>query len=641
MPIFQPQLQDRSAPTYIKPGVVDKSTAGLISDLGGMALDAYKGYQIADIERQQEETMNAYLTGNVEHFDPAAQQAIDEAGKDVGIAAIAEEEAWNLAAKTPEGAFDAITSAEQNLAKSQKKLSAALEQGVITGDEFNARIMSNLREAINRNPGFEQELVNQTRRVMEYSGMSDFMKLVNSQKDAASEQAKQMMGIYVDAIKQAEVSPEDFGGDLRAAGEYAIRINAERKQVTDAKAQLEMLKGRGELNRQIVDQVVASPNFGKSMSVDLAMLHSNISRNMESGAYLVNKPAHLSDTDAQLIGIKQNIESSRALVRSMIAQGSEASRPALNDYMKQLDAIEALHSDIALGKYDAAKKTAMLAAAEASYKLPLAQGDAQTTQLNKLMSTLEHLKNATGMFPEKIDQGFINQLGQQIQQQIQYVQGYAPAPLAGVDLSTSTGQKVAITSMALIQPDTAIGMSAEKAIGTNSATINGVLRQFNDITDKKQYSQLTDLLVEQINSNTTRLGKPVSSMMDEASGKALSTHLETSIGQIARVGAVHYDASLNKFTVVDSSGKMLEEPTRKFNKMATALHSVKGLTGDVDIDTFGADLARIAKEGRRELTGIKPITQQSPLTIRETGGTEPGTWSIESGTGASKNWWED
>ena len=472
-------------------------------------------------------------------------------------------------------------------------------------------MLSNLREAINRNPGFEKELVAQTTKIMEYSGMSNFMKLQASLKDAKQKEQDALNGIYVAAIKEAGLDPADYGGSIQLAGQAASKIIQERKGVSDTLQKLKVLTETNQLTREIVDKIVASPGWQASQQTAYTMLHSTLQNNLSSGAYRTSKQQGMTDVDADLIGVTKDIQAQRRLITSMVAQGSAASKPALDDYMKQLDTMEALYKDIITGKYNATEKENKLKALEASVKLPFATGMVQLNYMNQITSSLEHLRNATGQFPN-IDKNLTDGISNYLTAQMRFLQGMGPAPLANVDTSNKSGQNVANFAMSLTIPEKAIGMTRAQVVTMNSGNITNVLKSIDSITDKDQYSKMTDILVANVNSLTDAEGKPASinKIISPESAQQLASHLERSLGNVARSGVIDYNAATNSFNIVNESGAIQPAATDKFNKMFKALQSIKGVTEDADVDKYGTAIVDMSKR----------MTQPAGTSVQQTDG---------------------
>ena len=166
MPVFQPQLEQRSAPTYVKPGVVDKSTAGLIENLGEIATEGYSQYQEYALESKIEEEMD-------QHF----------AGVESGQKAVVFQEGGL------EGSFQ----------RELDKYKQAKDEGRIDVRELEARILARTREAINRNPGLTSRLLKRADQVLELSGAASY---INASKEAQKAEQDQLAKVDTEIRSQ-------------------------------------------------------------------------------------------------------------------------------------------------------------------------------------------------------------------------------------------------------------------------------------------------------------------------------------------------------------------------------------------------------------------------------------------------------
>lgn len=157
-----------SGASFISQGVQDNSgalrtqaTTGLIKNVGEMGIDAYKGYQIADVEAEQEKVIQDYM----DRRNPE-QLKIEAAGLETQRASM-------LLQGVPEEEVNPVTAKmRETLARYQK----AKDQGLMTPEDFTDRTLSVLRTATNRNPGLFKELSDQASKVLQLSGITDVVK---------------------------------------------------------------------------------------------------------------------------------------------------------------------------------------------------------------------------------------------------------------------------------------------------------------------------------------------------------------------------------------------------------------------------------------------------------------------------------
>jgi len=206
---YQPVMSEASFKGYEQQSIVDKGDAlkiqgqtGLIGELSRMGLDAWKGYEVAKIEKEQEGVIDDYMTQN----HPVPDQS---------------------PAKPPieQGHLDSVT-----------KLQRAYEQGAMTPDEFQTRILSTTKDAVNRAPGFYPELIEHSKKVLELSGIAGVLKADMTAKEDASKQMETYSKNIFDAAESYNI-PRDYSkaSDVSYLSDLNSQINkaAERKLAAD------------------------------------------------------------------------------------------------------------------------------------------------------------------------------------------------------------------------------------------------------------------------------------------------------------------------------------------------------------------------------------------------------------------------
>lgn len=234
MPTFQPILQQQGgASTYIRPGVEDRSkatsiqaTTGLIGAVAQEGLAIHQGYQEASLEKDIESEISSYFAKNKQY-----EQGL-EAGKEAGAYQIERESLFDIADK--EGVpVDEITSVEKKLNDRLSTYKTAMEQGKMSIDELEARILSVTREAINRNPGLTDVLLKRADRVLELSGASSYIKAAKqAEVDAAKQQAEMLKNIR-ELADQHNIPYNPFNPDYNAITQQVNEIKVQ-KQAADA-----------------------------------------------------------------------------------------------------------------------------------------------------------------------------------------------------------------------------------------------------------------------------------------------------------------------------------------------------------------------------------------------------------------------
>ena len=164
-------------------GVVDQSGAmrtqaltGLVSSVGQMGLEAYQGYQMAQLETGIEAEIDAYMAPKV-----AEQSALE-----AGALAKSVDQMWNRFDTT----IEEVNPVERQIQGKLKEYKLAKDQGVMTPEEFSSRVLTVTREAINKNPGLMPELKAHAEKVLELSGIASIQKQDQANLKSAQEKLK-------------------------------------------------------------------------------------------------------------------------------------------------------------------------------------------------------------------------------------------------------------------------------------------------------------------------------------------------------------------------------------------------------------------------------------------------------------------
>lgn len=166
---------DTSAAKFVRKPVADESSNIILGTTLGMASDAYEGYQLADLEKEQEGVINEYMTSKAK----LEQQVIDVATIKGAIDNI-----WEKATSVEE-LDEKASPIEKDFAEKTNKLNLALQQGVMTPAQFQDRILATTREAVNRNPGLYDKLLQHSKKMLGLSGIEGVLDA-----DIASQKAQ-------------------------------------------------------------------------------------------------------------------------------------------------------------------------------------------------------------------------------------------------------------------------------------------------------------------------------------------------------------------------------------------------------------------------------------------------------------------
>ncbi len=153
---------DPSIGRHITPGVEDKSAAILMGTIGKVGEETYKGYQLADVEKNQEQVISDYM----DRTHPE-QLTIETGGLKKDIDSI-----WGSLDAT----IEEVNPIEKQFQSNVARLKSAVDQGVMSPAEFSNRTLTVLREAVNKNPGLMAPLAEHAQKVLELSGIQGIVK---------------------------------------------------------------------------------------------------------------------------------------------------------------------------------------------------------------------------------------------------------------------------------------------------------------------------------------------------------------------------------------------------------------------------------------------------------------------------------
>lgn len=175
MATFQPILNQSSTKPFISPGVQDNSMAQLIGDLGKMGVEAYTGYQGAQLEGAIEQETLDFFSQN-QAYDEGVQAGVDAEGVSKGIDSF-----WK-GAETNIADVNDLNVLERGFREKMDKYASAMKQGKMSADQLYARIISTTREHVSRNPWLQKELLKTADNYLELTGLGGYIK--EAQKNA-------------------------------------------------------------------------------------------------------------------------------------------------------------------------------------------------------------------------------------------------------------------------------------------------------------------------------------------------------------------------------------------------------------------------------------------------------------------------
>lgn len=161
----QMSAANTGAAKFVKQPVQDQSKNMMLGSALELAGEAYKGQQVASLEKAQESVIDEYLQPR-------------QLEQDIGALEAATDNIWKRIDKDASYSPDVadLTGIEKTLTEKLDKLRLAKEQGLMSPQDFTNRILATTREAVNRNPGLYNELKQHSSRVLEMSGIMDVVK---------------------------------------------------------------------------------------------------------------------------------------------------------------------------------------------------------------------------------------------------------------------------------------------------------------------------------------------------------------------------------------------------------------------------------------------------------------------------------
>lgn len=326
---------------FIRQPVADESKVDLLKNVLGQAGEAYQGYQLASLEKEQEAVIDEYISSKQ---NPAI---IAETEDDIGALDAAAEGLWNRVASQPDYQPDVtdFSGVERTLNEKLAKLKAAKDQGVMSPDEFANRILATTREAVARNPGLYQELKQHSARVLELSGITDIIRSDLEQAKSAEKQKKDMQDYYLQLGKQHNVSvPYGPTGEINWN-----RFVEQIQYIQNQELQVNVAKNVGSLDDE--QRKAQGKMFMDTNGVSL--MNGSLSNSLNTAITLMNEG---SDPQGALTQLRLMLNQERQNYTSQFSPISNepAVKAAFEYYDKQAQLIEDLVSK-AVTKEDAVR----------------------------------------------------------------------------------------------------------------------------------------------------------------------------------------------------------------------------------------------------------------------------------------------
>ena len=180
---------------------IDIQTIGQgVEAAGKLAGEVYQGYQLGALQKDiTEKVVNPFIERLGQTELSGAEQAQAIATHDLERSAYNQQKQsifqnfMDTGEMSQASLEESITANAASVKKSSDKLQAALKQGQMSQQEFELRLNSTIREAINKNPGMAQELMAHGQRVAAASGIRIIPDLKNAvDKEAAMLERKKL-----------------------------------------------------------------------------------------------------------------------------------------------------------------------------------------------------------------------------------------------------------------------------------------------------------------------------------------------------------------------------------------------------------------------------------------------------------------
>ncbi|UOF80639.1 hypothetical protein [Caudoviricetes sp.] len=304
---------------FIASGVMDesgairtKATTGLIANAGSMAIEAYQGKQLADIEVEQEKVIQEYMDRKNPEMLKIEAAALKQ--QDISL--------FQQPGVTPEE----LAPVQQKFNETLSRYKNALDQGLMSPEEFNTRTITVLRNAVNKNPGLMKDLSDQATKVLELSGIQGIIKSDISDRE-----------------KLAKASENAINYDMEIAKKFNIVVPYNN----DGSVNLASLRKKNAIVQQeqfVVEQADRLDKFTEDQVRDYGtpLMNGKINNATDMSIQILNDPA--ITVDKALFQINNLLDSVQQGFVSDPRVGRIIDKPAVQSMMTygktQIDAIK-------------------------------------------------------------------------------------------------------------------------------------------------------------------------------------------------------------------------------------------------------------------------------------------------------------
>ena len=259
---------DLKAASHISEGVQDVSGAMRVGNLtnlikGGseIAGEVYKQAKVQDFSTATQDTIQQYMDMR-ENPELAKGSLTGAAATDVQSSLFPQ-------------SGEQLSSVEKAQKERLSTYQQALSEGVMTPDEFSDRVLSNLREATNKNPGLYQELKAEAARVLELSGITGIVKSDQLQAEAKQKQIENLLkdmqerarkeNIYYDVttsywdlaqqVEHAEKGTRSYNMQVRGTEQFKMLSQEQARKWVETNGNDVVRGGLSNANKVVFDMI--------------------------------------------------------------------------------------------------------------------------------------------------------------------------------------------------------------------------------------------------------------------------------------------------------------------------------------------------------------------------------------------------
>lgn len=275
---FQPIVNDIGNPTYIRPGVEDRSAgvmANTINSLIPGAIKGYEGYQLMQVRNKTDEAIAQFenYTGEEERVQEASslRNAADSIWKGFEEQKVSD---------APDATTTALNLLEEGYGKSVEKLKLAKTQGKLSDSAFLARVTQITREAVNKNPWMEGEIYSSAQTHLKAMGITDLLDSRATAAKSAAASAEATMKFYREAYKDAKML--DKWDPTKGEAGWQLDLQETQNRAYQLQVGRDILESGKQLDEQQMMRVLDGGGLDFHMK-DVEDFQTSLVRNIETG----------------------------------------------------------------------------------------------------------------------------------------------------------------------------------------------------------------------------------------------------------------------------------------------------------------------------------------------------------------------